>query len=239
MPNYHLIDLGLVALATMVLPAYGLVSGRQLRLGARSQMKLVRRYWFTIGRGLLISALILVTWHWLGRPYAALGLALPVNVPGQIGFGIDALLGCAMAYELWKLSPDKAATARARMNDIRMVPQSRAEFAIFPLLAIVASPTEELLFRGYLLWALAPVTGIWGAVAVSSIAFGLGHAYQGWVGILRTGLIGAAIAVAFVLTRSLWWLMLAHTMMNLFADLYARKVLRFPSLAPAVPAAGF
>ena len=94
-------------------------------------------------------------------------------------------------------------------------------------MAVTASPFEELLCRGFLMWFFAPFAGLWCAAALSSLLFGIGHAYQGWRGILRTTLIGLAFATAYALTHSLWWLMVAHIAFNLLGGLFAWRLKRW------------
>lgn len=232
MPDYRLADLILVALVLVLMPAYSVASARKLARTPRNELHLVGRYWTIIARAILVSLLILLTWHWSGRPYAALGLDTNISLPGRLGFGVDVLLACYFAYALLlqKLSAEKLAAVQEGFNNMRISPQTRAEFAVFPFVILFGSTMEELLYRGYLFWAFTPIAGLWGAVLISSAAFGLAHAYQGWSGILRTMLVGLAFATGFALTHSLWWLMLTHIMLNMYGALYARKVNR---LAPA------
>jgi membrane protease YdiL (CAAX protease family) len=85
-------------------------------------------------------------------------------------------------------------------------------FVVLPLVALV----EELLFRGALIGALSvgfPVSP-WLLAVLSSVAFGLGHGLQGPGGILVTGVLGFALASAFVLTGSLWVVVIAHYLVN-------------------------
>lgn len=62
------------------------------------------------------------------------------------------------------------------------------------------------------------------AVLLSSVLFGLGHAYQGIVGILRTAIIGLAFGAGCALTKSLWWLVVAHVIVSLCAVAFARRL---------------
>ncbi len=48
------------------------------------------------------------------------------------------------------------------------------------------------------------------AALLSSLVFGLGHAYQGPKGVLKTGLFGLAIAGLCLLTGSIWLLIVLH-----------------------------
>jgi membrane protease YdiL (CAAX protease family) len=88
-------------------------------------------------------------------------------------------------------------------------------------MAVVGSTWEELFYRGFLIGLLGPAFGVLPAVLLSSTVFGFGHAYQGWFGVVRTAIIGLALAVAFVLTNSLWWLIGAHVVFNLSGGLFA------------------
>jgi uncharacterized protein len=233
MPNYTPLDLLIVVYAVVAMPVLSAVAARRLARTPRTELNLVRRYWFIIARGVLVSLLILFAWRWAGRPYSALGLDIPIDYWGRMGFGFDAVLVCS--YTIALLSPKSAerrAHVRRRMERIRIMPQTREEFLLFPLVAISGSVMEELLARGFLIWFITPFAGLWGAALLSSVLFGLLHAYQGWFGILRTALIGLAFAIAYVLTRSLWWLMLAHVALNLFGGLYAWRLMR-ESPAPA------
>jgi membrane protease YdiL (CAAX protease family) len=80
---------------------------------------------------------------------------------------------------------------------------------------------EELLFRGVLVgaWARAgrPVAG----VVISSVLFGLAHATVGPRTVVVTLLLGALLAAAMVLSRSLGAAVLAHACINAVALLGA------------------
>ena len=88
-------------------------------------------------------------------------------------------------------------------------------------LAPTAGLCEEFLYRGFL---LAEVTAwfhsaVWG-VAISSIAFGFAHFYQGLNGMVRAGLLGALLAWPVVQTGSLYPSMTAHFLIDAVALLW-------------------
>ncbi len=103
---------------------------------------------------------------------------------------------------------------------LELLPRSRSEKAVFAGLSFVAGFGEEIAYRGF---ALAWVSSILGspsiAVAVTSLAFGLLHAYQGVAGVVRTGLLGGLFGISVVATGSLWPAILAHTAVDLLAGL--------------------
>lgn len=72
-------------------------------------------------------------------------------------------------------------------------------------LAILGSSSEELLFRGLLLGGIACIAG--GGIAARILAtklvvfiFALSHGYQGWAGVVDTGLFGG-----LALSLLYWW----------------------------------
>ncbi len=81
----------------------------------------------------------------------------------------------------------------------------------------VAAFGEEMVFRGYVLNRTAELFGFPGksrwlwAVILSSLAFGLGHIYQGWTGVILSAIAGMVYCGAYFLDgRCLWAPILIH-----------------------------
>ncbi|MCG7565398.1 CPBP family intramembrane metalloprotease [Pseudoalteromonas sp. CnMc7-15] len=83
--------------------------------------------------------------------------------------------------------------------------------------SVAAGICEELLFRGFLLSFLQPMVGTTLAVIVSSVTFGLFHLYQGWSNVLRTGLVGLVLAIIYLLTGSIWIVIVLHFLLDAYA----------------------
>lgn len=86
---------------------------------------------------------------------------------------------------------------------------------------ITAGFIEEFLWRGYLINRLVDLFGkktilFWIiSLVCSSIIFGLGHANQGLMGIVKISLIGLVLGTAFLaVRRNLWPLVIAHIIMD-------------------------
>ena len=86
---------------------------------------------------------------------------------------------------------------------------------------LTAGFLEELLWRGYLMNRLIDLVGnqrklTWVIVIVASaVIFGLGHSYQGSMGMLKTGAIGALFGLAYLAVgRNLWPLILSHALID-------------------------
>lgn len=223
---YTPLDAILLLLTVLVMPALSYRAGRQM--ARQPDANLIPRYRGIFARGLFVTLLVLVDWSSAGRPFGDLGLDWPIGTKGVIGFIVAALIGL---YYMWalllrRIDPKNLDRYRRHLAGLRIVPRTRGEFALFALVAVNGGIMEELAYRGFLIWAFAPLAGLWGAALLSSLIFGLGHAYQGAKGIVRTGALGLFFAVGYVLTRSLWWLMLTHMMVNLFGAAFQARLLR-------------
>ena len=81
---------------------------------------------------------------------------------------------------------------------------------------------EEIGYRGYLLNRAADAGGRsrvadWIAVIVVSVLFGYGHYYKGPAGMIDSGMAGAILGTAYVLSkRNLWVCILAHGFIDTF-----------------------
>lgn len=225
------IDVAIAVTAMVIVPGISAWSGVRLAATPPENHRLAPRYWWIIVRSVAIMVLVLQSWTRFGRPFAALGLDLPVNFWGRAGFGIDAGIVVYYWYAIVrrKRSVEEIQLTRERlrrMKSDRMLPRTVGEYRLFAVVAVLGSVAEELLYRGFLIWFFAPVVALFGAVLLSSAAFSLGHAYLGRDGMVRTAAIGIVFGLAYVLTRSLWWLMLAHVTVNLFGVPLQRRLQR-------------
>lgn len=224
------LDLIPLVLAIAVLPLFSAWNGR--RIGRDPGAPLIPRYWETIARGGAMAALVFALWWHLDRPFAWLGLGLPVAgtnlylllLIGAAGFGLALIIRAQLATR--RLTPERAEQLRAQMREIKILPRTTPEFLVFLIVAAMAGFWEELVFRGFLFWFLAPYLTLWGAVAFSTAIFAFGHVYQGWKGLPRAGGLGLLFAVGYVLTGSLWWLMALHALVDFVGGFVGWTVMR-------------
>jgi uncharacterized protein len=90
-----------------------------------------------------------------------------------------------------------------------------AEFLLAAVLVAVVAVTEETIFRGYLLLRFktllrSPAL----AVFLSSVIFSLGHGYEGSVGLVTAGVLGAVFAIIYLWRRSLVAPIVMHFLQN-------------------------
>lgn len=100
-----------------------------------------------------------------------------------------------------------------------------ARYFIFGL-SITAGICEELLFRGYLLHILSEYLPTYAAVFLSSLAFGLGHIYQGRIHVLRTTILGAVMALIYLATDTIIVPIILHAMLDIYGGVMAYIVLQ-------------
>jgi membrane protease YdiL (CAAX protease family) len=81
---------------------------------------------------------------------------------------------------------------------------SPLEIGLAVVLVVVVAIAEEILFRGYLLLRLRAVVGhTWSAVALASLLFATGHAYQGIGGMIAVAYMAIAFSVVYLWRKSL------------------------------------
>ena len=179
-------------------------------------------YWpLTIG--------FLAWWFMSGNTPASIGLAPVVEGPQwfAIGIGVMVIASQLVALTLGSRDNDKLTAIKEQMGEIsNLIPQTRSEDRLFDMVSITAGICEEVLYRGFLLVTLESLVGIWPAVVLSSLIFGLGHAYQGLTGIVKTGCVGLILALLTVFSGSLFIAMALHTVLDMTSGRLMGRALR-------------
>jgi uncharacterized protein len=142
------------------------------------------------------------------------GNAYRTLVISGILLAIILLLVGAQKKQTKKASPEKLNKSLDRVR--RLIPKTPTERAVWILVSISAGVCEEILYRGWLLSLFAATLGsVWFGLLISSIIFGLAHAYQGRNGILGTGIVGAIFGFLFIFSGSLIPGQVLHAAMDL------------------------
>jgi len=96
-------------------------------------------------------------------------------------------------------------------------------FVALALVIVFVAVYEELTARGLLLSRCRTVLpGTWAPIMASSVMFGLGHAYQGWLGVAQTTLIGVVLAWYTIRWGTLWPAIVAHATLDLTSLAFIR-----------------
>lgn len=145
----------------------------------------------------------------------------------------------AIAWRSRRATAEQKRATREALGDLLpFLPQDDRDLRTFFALSVTAGVVEELLYRGFALWALAQWMPLWAAVLLSSAAFGLAHSYQGTSGMLRTGAIGLLFAVLFLASGSIWLPMLFHALFDVLQGEQIRELFRERDAGPGADAAG-
>jgi membrane protease YdiL (CAAX protease family) len=108
----------------------------------------------------------------------------------------------------------------------RLLPVNFLEYLPYSALAITAGVCEEFIYRGFAMAALSKAgVPLWLVVILSSLLFGLAHAYQGRSGIVSTGIFGVLLAIGKVWLGSLVPIMMWHAGLDLAAGIAAPRYL--------------
>jgi uncharacterized protein len=169
--------------------------------------------WRSLVRGLTLQELGLGSQNWVGT--------VVVGVLGAI------LIGGLQWLNLRRIGRmEGEAPELLRKLAKRLLPVNFLEYLPYSALAITAGVCEEFIYRGFVIAAFSWVgLPLWLVVIVSSILFGLAHAYQGRGGILSTGIFGVLLAIGRLSFGSLVPVMMWHAGLDLAAGLAAPKYL--------------
>jgi membrane protease YdiL (CAAX protease family) len=231
------VDHLIVALLVLVVPWLVVLDYRKLirALQAGEEDARLRAYRQSLVVQWGFTALLVGFWLWTGRTLPALGLGLGVGAGLWIGLALT-LAACAfLIYQvvMVRRHPEAREAVRVQIGSLRpLLPHTRREERGFAALSVTAGVCEEVVYRGFLIAYIAGL-GLATAIVLSTLAFGLAHAYMGKVAAIRAGLIGLVVAGLYWLTGSLWASMLLHATADITSGFMAREAFAPESSASA------
>lgn len=219
MPN--LIDVSFAVLFSIAIVAIGgAYFDRRFKRQLAQGVPDARRNWY---RGTLIgewvlTAVTLALWSRAGRPWRALGLEPPIDWRLYVGAALALVVVAMLLRQNTKvraLPPDRLQRLAPKFSAVEfIIPRSAREYRWFQAVSWTAGICEEVLYRGFLTWVVAAYLGTAAAVLIASAAFGLGHAYQGKAGILKTALVGVVLGCVVLASGWLIPAMIIHGMID-------------------------
>lgn len=239
--SFGLIDhLFVIVVIGLVFPFYGWWAYQRFleRVKREGGAALIREYQQTLiwllGLGLAAIAL----WHFAGRDWAAMGFAASRESGVATGIAIGAFAALALRPIFVAFSPKAAAGIRKQFGPLEAIlPRDGRQLFWGLIVSVFAGVFEEIAYRGYLMAYFGTWLDQWGALAASSLLFGLAHLYQGKWGVPVTALLGALFGWIYIETGSLLLPVLLHAALDISAMVTAWIVLRGaePPAAPESP----
>lgn len=165
-----------------------------------------------------LVALVLLYMLIVGRDMAEIGLSMHLDWKMAIALMATGAIVVFFCYQGWLLTKSTEAQHKVRQQVRRIspiIPRNFRQLAGFILLAITAGICEEILFRGFLINYLNMYTNIYSAALVSSIVFGIAHAYQGPRGILQGMIAGIVFAGLYLFSGSLLAPIVLHAIVDI------------------------
>lgn len=219
-----ILDHGLLVLVGVGLPVWSYVSHRAFKARLARGDGDVR--WRAYNETLLVlwgaTLVVLGVWLATGRPFAELGLA-PASGWAAHGALALALVGSAVfAWQAVAVARSEAARASIRrqldaspgLDDI--LPRTPAEYHRFKWLAVTAGITEEILFRGFLIWLLSFWVDPWTAGGLALIPFVVAHVYQeSAAALVKVAIAGGVMTVLYLVSGSLLAPIILHAAIDL------------------------
>jgi membrane protease YdiL (CAAX protease family) len=169
----------------------------------------------------VLAACVIALWIMNDRPWGALLLGPVIPWRLAVGFALAAV-------GLWIALRDRATILnllkrpeiyeRVRSKFLGplepLLPHTPGERRLWTLVSISAGVCEEIFARGFLLSLIAGFAGLIAAVPIAALVFGLGHSYQGWSGILKTGVAGLVLTFIALVSGSLIPVIVLHFAMD-------------------------
>ncbi|MFI5908688.1 CPBP family intramembrane glutamic endopeptidase [Dactylosporangium sp. NPDC051541] len=146
----------------------------------------------------------------------------PLLRPADYGLSVPSLAGLLFALVAFAMFV-AALGYRGRRGVVAspriafLLPRNGRERLWGTATAFTAGICEELVFRGaFLAFAVGVLhLNLWLATLAVSLFFGLGHLYQGWIGVAGTTVFGACATILYLFSGSLLLPMLVHTAVDL------------------------
>jgi len=139
-------------------------------------------------------------------------------VLGLLAWPLIVVVGMGAKWALAHAGLDVDAESARTVARVR--PHGIVEVVLWVLLSLSAGICEEFVFRGYLMRQFAAWFGSWPlALLLSSVLFGIGHAYQGLGPVLTIVVHGISFGLVALLTRRLVPGMAAHALEDIVGGL--------------------
>ena len=218
-----LVDIFLLSVIIIGLPLEALLTLKKSRAELASGKPGVRVKHYTQTIFLLwgVALPILVLWAASGRDWAELGFTLHSGWGPLAGWGLAGLIALFFVIQFTAILKSKSAKEQLRNGLAKspimtnFLPHTDDERKLFHLLSVTAGITEEIIFRGFLIWAFSLFVPVWVAALAALLLFTILHAYQGAAQLPAVFIMGGLVTLIFVLSGSIWPAIAIHVFVDM------------------------
>jgi CAAX protease family protein len=126
---------------------------------------------------------------------------------------VGLLIGALIPFVLWRKKKVKVVVVS---DTAALLPRNGAEIRLAALLSLNAGLGEEIFFRLALplaFYAIVPDLAM--AFGAAAFLFGVGHAYQGPIGIAATFAVGLLMTALYLASGQIWLVIALHALIDL------------------------
>lgn len=220
------LDIAVLAVIVLVLPIEAEISNRTLKPRMERNEPGARLWWYAITLVELWAITLAIAWIWLvrGRDWLGLGIGFDGNWGSWIAVGVAAAGTGLMIAQFWTISRGTEALDKARaemeaagMDDLSIMPRTPQEYRATQVLSVTAGITEEVIYRGYLIWAFSLFVHPWIGAVMALAVFVFMHRYQDAQGLIRVAIMGAVLTALFLISGSLYPGIILHIAVDLIS----------------------
>lgn len=219
-----MLNIGLLLFVALVFPLLDLFLYPRVGPGGRTRYYLISSAWMWLPA--VAAAALAVRRH---QPWSDLRLDAPSPLRLAAGFAL------VIAYIALALKQRRSLLRRPeRLRQLMqkhsttdgLIPRTRTEARTYVLFAVTAGISEEIVYRGFILWLATTWIGLWPALLATSLLFGSAHAYLGRAQVVRVTVVGAVFGLIAVGSASLWPVILLHIFVDLLSGDLGYRALR-------------
>ena len=179
------------------------------------------------------AALVMAVWLLNGRPFADMGFFFDLSTANLAGWSFVVAVSLLLVAQVHQIgrNPKSAEAIRSHLENepgvMRIMPKTAQEYSWFKALSVTAGVTEEIIFRGYLIWFFSLWLPLWWAAFAALAMFVGAHLYQESArSLLKVAAIGACLTAVYLLSGSLLAVIVLHAAVDLTSGASVRRALQ-------------
>ncbi len=201
-------------------------SMKHIEFDSRTRKKFFVVNTFTLAA---MAAVVLIIWWLHQRPLAEMGFR-PLGPDGEkIYWSLTAILGILyLADTIYSVaSTDELSRTKERWeSSVPFLPKKFDELPTYTLMCISAGVCEEIMYRGFMVTYFMvdfsfPTAFPILAALIPAVLFSLAHYYQGAVAVIKILLLSVLLGMIFMLSGSLWIVIIIHFGIDLLGGVLA------------------